>query len=246
MMKRSNTGGAWPHLGISLALVLVLLLLAGRPAAAEKSEWADRSFDFSRLRRVIVLDLDDAEMPQDTILRRRMGDEYIDQAMRRMKCQVIREVEAARRLGPSLGLDLEGLLASDRAKALEIMKENASRIADGWLQGTVKVWENMSYIQPAYTKWEEKTYTRRVRDSDGKTREETYTVTVPVHYPAQKIWYSDIKVAFDVYEARGGKLILSREDDRQRADSNMQDGMFGRICKSFFSDLGSKAGGKAS
>jgi len=64
-----------------------------------------------------------------------------------------------------------------------------------------------------------------------------------VTYPARRVWYSDIRVVFEVHEAKSGRLIMGREDDRQRDGGNAQEGMFKRICKSFYSDLGARIKG---
>ena len=48
------------------------------------------------------------------------------------------------------------------------------------------------------------------------------------------------QIAFEVYDAKTGKMIFGREDDRDREDYDAQDGMYERICKSFFSDFGNK------
>ncbi len=94
-----------------------------------------------------------------------------------------------------------------------------------------------SYVVPAYTSWEDRPRTRRDRDG----REITYYVSVPVYHPEEVVYVSSLKVRFDVYDAKTNKVVFSREDDRDRQHSNRgQQGMFRRICNSFFGDFATK------
>ena len=135
---------------------------------------------------------------------------------------------------------MTALLASDREKAAALIREHAQRVADVFIDGHVQNWTNDSYIREAYTEWQQKPYTRTVKDKDGKTREETYYVSVPVYHPATRVWYSELQAAFEVRDAASGQSVMLREDTRDRDGSGEHDGMFERICKSFFGDLAKK------
>lgn len=235
MRRREREG--WAYLTRSLCFVAALLLLTAGAARAEKNDWADGNYDFSAVQRVLLLDLAGEELPENIIERHKAEENYARFAKEKLGVRVIPLEEAARLMGPQIGVDVAALLASDRAKAAALIRTHAQVVADIWVEGRVETWEDDSYISPAHTEWEQRAYTRIIKDSEGKTLEETYYVTVPVTYPACRVWYSDIHVVFEVHEAKSGRLIMGREDDRQRDGTNAQDGMFKRICKSFYSDL---------
>ena len=204
---------------------------------AEKRHWADSEYPFSRVRRILLFDLDTTQMPNSTIDRRQAEDIFKRLAKEKLGGRLVSLEEAARLLDPQIDANVTALLTSDRAQAAALIREHAQRVADVWLEGRVDTWENDSYIREAYTEWEQKACTRVIKDSEGKTYEETYYVTVPVYHPACRVWYSDIHVTFEVHDAASGRLLMTREDDRDRGGTHRQDGMFERICKSFYGDL---------
>ena len=101
----------------------------------------------------------------------------------------------------------------------------------------IKDWSDDFYIVPERTVWENKKMYRTVRNRDGNRYEEEYYVTVPVTYPPYRVDVSKIAVEFKVYDALTGQMVFGREDVRDREDRRAQDGMYGRICNSFFQDF---------
>lgn len=231
------------HLGRTASLfclaALFCLCLSSTVAAA-KRDWTDREYDFSQARRILLFDLNTAKMPDSPVDRRQAEDIFTRAVQNKLGGRLISLEEAAHLLGSQLDTDVTSLLSSDREKAAALIREHVQQVADVWIEGRVDTWEDDSFLQPAYTEWEQRAYTRILRDSEGKTYEETYYVTVPVYYPARQIWYSGIQVTFEVRDAASGRLLMAREDDRGREGSHQQDSMFKRICNSFYSDLAKK------
>ena len=112
--------------------------------------------------------------------------------------------------------------------------------ADLIVECKIKDWSSDSYVIPERTVWERKKFTRRYRNHRGDWAEETYYETVPVTYPPRRVDVSDIAISFEVYDARTGQMVFGRDDVRRREDRDAHDGMFKRICNSFFEDLGKK------
>ena len=147
-------------------------------------------------------------------------------------------------------VELSGIGAIQQQKILNEYRENMRKIkkvavaaeGDGDLIVECKItnWKNGYYIVPEHTVWEQKTMYRTRRDRDGNKYEERYYITVPVTYPPRRVDTSDLVVNFEVYDARTGKMVFGREDNRTREDAVAQVGMFGRMCNSFFSDLNKK------
>ena len=228
--------------GRMLAAVLLgvwLLLLCGT-VSAEKTDWSDKSYDFSRVRRALVYDMDfSAAAPDSQVKERKYQSDFLDYT-KKMKCEVVTYDQALRRISLELGVDLDALMKTDPDRADALFRENLSRVADVWIDSRTLLWKNDYYIVPERTVWEERRMSRRVRGRDGHWFDEYYYITVPVTYPAHRVDVSSIKVSFEVYDAKTGRAVLGREDSRDREGYDEHDGMYERICKSFFGDFGNK------
>ena len=223
-------------------ILLLAIMTLPQNVSAEKTDWFDRNFYFRNIRTVIVFDVTASRNADygGSIALRNMQDTFVENARKNLKCNVITEAEARRRLGYELRMDLESLAYSNPQRARKIVEDNSYLIADAGVFANVDAWENNYYIEPARTVWETKTETYTRYDHHGRRYEETRYIQVPVTYPPQRVDISTVQVSMQVYEARNHNLIFARKDVRDRNDYNAQKGMFGRICNSFFEDFGKK------
>ncbi|MBR3458555.1 MAG: hypothetical protein IKH16_10460 [Selenomonadaceae bacterium] len=203
----------------SLLLMAFLVVCFALPASAEKTDWEDKSYDFSRAQRVVVYDValkDTAEFEND-LIGQVLQEEY-EKCAARPKYDMVRQRGLT---GPPAGTALEN--------------------ADLYVTAELLKWHDDSYIKPEYTTYEKKEFTRVKKHSDGSKSTEKYYVTVPVVHPPEKIYTSTVRMRFDVYDARTGNRVMARDETRLRDESHHgQRGIFGRISKSFFEDLGKK------
>lgn len=200
-------------LGIIFLLACIIL---PQTVSAEKKDYKDKNFNFRNVRRVVLLNVSSNINfnERGSVFVQRLRNTYYDNS-RKLKCQVLTEDEARRMAGSS----------------------NFSGIADLCILCDIRDWSDDYYVVPERTSWEEKKMYRTVRDRDGRRHEESYYQTVPVTYPPYRVDVSKIAVNFEVYDTRTGKMVFGREDVRDRNDKTAQDGMYGRICNSFFEDL---------
>ena len=200
-------------------LFLILLLLIPLSASAEKINWVDEGYDFTKVKKALIYDVtvvDKSEIDND-LIEAVMLEEYLKTAAR-PPYKVVRPDKTA---AVSPGTPMAGV--------------------DVYIMAEMLKWHNDSYIKEAYTSWETRTSTRKVKWSDGTWHEERYDYTVPVYHPAQTIPTSTVRIRFDVYDAKTGKKVMSRDELRKRDNSDHgQQGIFGRISKKFFDDLGKK------
>lgn len=224
----------------SALLLGVWLALLPQATSAEKTDWKDNSYDFSRVKRVLVYDVDLSAANFSSELKMHKYSSDFPGYAKKLGCEIVTEEEARRRISLAIGVDLDTVAKSDPAKAQALFTENLSKVADAYVKSRVLKWENTYYIQPEHTEWEQKRIDRSYRDRDGRWVNDYYYVTVPVTYPPQRVDVSTLNMGFEAYDARTGKLFFGREDYRDREDYYAQDGMYERICKSFFGDLGSK------
>ena len=223
------------------ALLLgVWLALLPQAASAEKTDWKDKSYDFSKVHRVLVYDVDLSAVNFSSDLKAHKYANDFPEYSKKMGCEVVTYEQAWRRVSLAIGVDLDQLAKTDPDKAVALFQENASKAVDAWVNSRVLKWENSYYIQPERTVWEQKRVDRSYRDRNGRWVNDYYYITVPVTYPPRRVDVSTLNMSFEVFDARTGKMIFGREDDRDREDYEAQDGMYERICKSFFGDFGDK------
>lgn len=202
-----------------LLLLLCLLLLPTLPASAEKTDWYDKEYNFSQIKKALVYDvvLTDTEEFESDLLNETLQEDYLKNAQR-PHYQLVRPDKAA-------------VLSPD----------NPNEAADIYIKAELLKWHNDSYIREAYTTWENRTATRTKKLPNGQKVSETYTYTVPVHHPPQTIYTSTVRLKFEVFDSKTNKRIMARDELRLRDDSHHgEKGIFGRISKSFFDDLNKK------
>ncbi len=232
---RRNWGRA-----LGVLLLGIWLAMLPRAALAEKTDWKDKSYDFSRVRRVLVYDVDLSAASFNSDLKAHKYASDFPEYAKKLGCEVLTEEEARRRISLAIGVDLDTVAKTDPDKAQALFAENLSRVADAYVKSRVLKWENSYYIQPEHTEWEQKRVDRSYRDRNGHWVNDYYYITVPVTYPPRRVDVSTLNMSFEAYDAKTGKMIFGREDDRDRQDYDAQDGMYERICKSFFGDFGNK------
>ncbi len=212
-MRRFNQLLKWQK----VVILLCLLLLPALSAGAEKTNWVDKTYDFHKIQKALIYDVvftDTAEMDND-LLEQVLQEDYLKHAMR-PKYRVIRPDKAA-------------VLSPD----------NPNEAADVYIKAELLKWHDDSYIREAYTSWETKHAIRTKKLPNGSKIEEDYSYTVPVHHPPKTIYTSTVRLRFEVFDSKTNKRVMARDELRLRDDSYQgQKGIFGRITKSFFNDLG--------
>ena len=209
-------------------LILLAFMILPQIVSAEKTDYVDKNYNFRNVKTVVILGLEsDADLRDvSTAALMKIEDEY-NKHSRKFKCKVLTEDQARQMLGITNA-------------STERLKNSLVDIADMWVECNIKTWRSSYHIVPARTVWEEKKRTRKIRDRWGDWVEETYYETVPVTYPPYRVDTSYIITNFEAYDARTGKVVFMREDNRDRNDADAQKDMFGRMCNSFFEDLNSK------
>ena len=203
-------------------MFLLACIILPQTVSAEKRDWKDNYYNFRGVRSVVLMNLTSSADMRGTsnIFVNRLYSVYQDNARNRLKCNVYTEDQARRNMRG--GYD----------------PRDFYQVADLVIQCNIKDWSDDFYIVPERTTWEQQKMHRNVRDRYGNWIDETYYVTVPVTHPPYRVDVSKIAVSFEVYDTRTGQMVFGREDVRDREDRNAQDGMYGRICNSFFQDLG--------
>lgn len=203
-------------------MALCLVFSAALPVSAEKTDWADSNYDFHKIQKALIYDIElsDTEEFESDLLEQTLQEEYLKNAMR------------------------PGYRVLDAQKAALLSPENPVAAADVYIKAELLKWHDDSYEKPAYTSWETQRSTRTRKLPNGEKIEDTYYTTVPVYHPPQIIYTSTVRLRFEVFDSKTGQRVMARDELRLRDDSHHgQKGIFGRICKSFFNDLKKKING---
>ena len=200
-----------------LLLALCLLFAAPLTASAEKTNWVDNNYDFHKIQKALIyeIELTDTEEFESDLLEQTLQEDYWKNATR-PKYRPL-----------------------DAQKAALLSPENPQLAADVYIKAELLKWHDDSYIKEAYTSWETRHAKRTKKLPNGDKVEEDYSYTVPVHHPARTIYTSTVRLRFEVFDSKTNKRVMARDELRLRDDSHHgQQGIFGRISKSFFDDLG--------
>lgn len=207
--------------------ICAMVILMPQIVNAEKTDWADNSYNFKSIKRIVLFDITSSANLNDVgrAAIYKIQSDYVERAQKKSNCAIITEEQAKKMLA---------------VNSRDAIKQNIQAIADGWVQCNIKGWENDYYITPERTVWESKRMTRTGRNSDGSTWEEVYYVSVPVTYPPRRVDVSNLDVSFELYGVNTGRAVFIRDDVRSREDYDAQKDMFRRMCNSFFEDMGKK------
>ena len=143
---RQRQRGVWRRAVFALLLGVWLALLP-QAASAEKTDWKDSSYDFSRVKRVLVYDVDLSVPDFSSNLKAHKYQSDFPQYAKKMGCEILTEEQARRRISLAIGVDLDGLANTDPARANQLFAENLSTVADAWVKSRVLKWENSYYIK---------------------------------------------------------------------------------------------------
>lgn len=225
---------------VGMLMVMLLLMIFSSLAAAEemKDDWSDAKYDFSSIHRVLIygIDADSQKTSISDITVKKIQDIYGKSAAR-PGYDVLDFIQVNRKISLQQHVDLDKLYIDDEAEAERIFSQNLTSFVDIYVKAVLKKYEVYSYQIPAHTDWETRESVDTYEDKDGNESTITHTYEVPVYVPASIGHTSCVRIRFDAYDAKTGKEIFSREEERMRGGTDGCEGMFERISNSYFNDL---------
>ena len=224
-----------------IILTALILFVLSSVCFAEKQEWVDKSYNFSKVKTVFIYD---PVIPNE--IKNGIAENEINEIFNKKKVlkdvkildipQVVILVQA------DTGINLDELYKTDPQGSLKMLFENIHKYADIVIVSKIQRYGTGSEYKEAYS-YNTTTYqTSTVTTSNGGfatiDTPVTQTNTVPGGYfPA-----SYVTVRYDVYDTKTNKQIFSRIDERGKVNRTAFDNtkprdMFGRIVGSFFDDF---------
>lgn len=220
-----------------IILFLLCFFCSMTSVHAEKYDWADKAFSFSSIRTALIYDLDTsgAQLGND-ILEKALQGEYMKKASR-PHYSVLSAEQVSRKISLQQGMDLYVMEKEDPEGFQAAFTAHSSKFIQIYVKTKLLEYTTGSYVVPAHTEWRTKDLTDTFTDRDGHQQTITRTISYPEYVPDNTVSTATVKLRFDVYDARTGKAVFSREELRTRDSSDDPHGVFQRILDSFFNDL---------
>ena len=228
----------------TLFVMIILLLIFTTVASAEKQEWFNKTYDFTKVKRVLV---NDPQIP-DKLNNGITENEILEIFQAKMKLpdhiKIISLSALTETIKADTGTDVALLLSEKPEEGKKLLSELLPKYVDITISSKVFEYSMGSQYREGYTYNTTEYQTSYVRGYGGSAVVQTpvtryHTVpggNVPVAYAA---------VRWDVYDTQSKKTVFSRLDDRAKANPTIFNNtkpksLYGRITADFFDDLSKK------
>jgi len=214
-MKGSWLLAAWMTIVVSVPLAV----------HAEKDDWSDSSYAFPKIKTVLVYNLDTSEAAsiKNDIVAKTLQDAYLARAKKNGS-----SVRTALQIAPP---------ASQPPASPAVSTVSA---ADVYIKARLMQYNQDSSFVAAHTEWRSQWIDRVVYDRDGRPYTVSQEITVPEYVPDTYIPNTTVTLRFDMYDAKTGSVVFSREETRTRYSSDDTMGVYKRIVDAFFKTLKEK------
>jgi hypothetical protein len=229
---------------LPFTIVFLICISVASIAFAEKQEWFDKAYDFSKVKRVLIYPPNISNKLKNGIVENEILEIFNTKTKLPEQVKVITFFSLIDAVKTDTGTDLVQLHAKNSQEALKLLNEATPKYADIVVTSTVFEYSMGSEYREGFTYNTTEYQTSYVHGAGGSATVQTpvnrtHTVrggNVPVAYSS---------VRWDVYDAQTGKAVFSRLEDRARANPTVFDhtkpkSLYGRITASFFDDLSEK------
>ena len=133
--------------------------------------------------------------------------------------------------------ELDQLREKDPTAAEAMWNTNLPRVVDAYAKMQYLKYEYTSRVIPAHTEWRTRHVRRTFYDRNGNKHEDLVPEEYPEFVPEKTIWTLHQQVRLDVYDAKTGQCIYSRNENR--SDDFAGDGkdIFVKIVRNSFKDF---------
>lgn len=227
-----------------LLLSLLIFLFFTNTASAEKQEWFDKAYDFSKVKRILVYEPLIADKLKNGI----NEHEILELFQAKMKLpntvKVITFSDVVNAIMTDTGIDLYALYKEKPQEATKLLVESIPKYADISVSSKVFEYSMGTQYREGFTYNTTEYQTSYVSGYGGSA-----TVTTPVTrthtVPGGNVPVAYAAVRFEVQDLQSGKNIFIRLDDRAKANPTVFNNtkpksLYGRITDSFFDDLSEK------
>lgn len=218
----------------SIGIFVLVFFLACPSGLAQRQEWTERSFPFSTVNDLLMENLIYVEPPQDEIDALSMQDYYRERSSKISKVSFRSREAVERAMFMKDVLDLDGLREKDPDGAERAFSEALPRYAELRIQPTVETYHVEKSWQEPYSYTTTEYHDFKIKDN-GKEKIISIPETVVHEVPGRYIYTGYVKVKFEVYDTKSGKLVYMATDSRS-AEKECID-MYKRIVNDFYAGL---------
>lgn len=234
-----RTGKIWGRGFVSriARLFLCAFFLSTGTASAHVEQWAEEGYDFKSVQRLLVYDIDFSAVNLDSdIAEKNFRSAFWEQA-KKQKEDLLTLQKVENRVSLMEYKDIDELRKRDPAAAEAMWQSTLPRVVDAYAKTRYLKYDYTSRVIPAHTEWRTRYVTRTYYDRDGRKHEESIPESYPEFVPEKTVWTLHQQVRLDVYDAKTGKCIYSRNE--VRSDDNAGDGkdIFIKIVRNSFRDF---------
>lgn len=229
----------------SAILTLLIVLFVTSLCFAEKQEWTDKTYDFSNVKRVTILDPMVANNIRNGIAEREI-DEIFKSKINLSNVKIVDAATVILSMNAEFGIDLMELSKTNPSEAKKIIDENSYKYTDILIRSEVGIYGmGMTYSRGfSYNT----TYNQNsdIRGSNGMLVGSIQTPVNQIHtVEGGNVDTACASVSFRASDVRTGKDVFLKIDKRERANSRRFDNtvpkdVFIRIVDAFFGDLNGK------
>lgn len=224
-------------------LLLCIILLISQTVFAEKQEWVDKTYDFTKIKKVLVYPLSVPDTIKNGIVEKGLAEAYIEKT-KLPDVQIVDLSTLLYAIQRDTGIDILALRKVDPKEAIKQLDIHTPDYVDAVIYAEItnygtgsKYRESSSYTTTEY----ETSYINGPRGT-------TATVQSPVNkthvIPGGDALVLYAGVRWDIRDAKTNNVIFSRIDSRSkmpgRFESGTPENMYKRILDSFFKDFGGK------
>ena len=225
-------------------LFLLVTLIFSQPVHAEKTDWFAQNYDFRGIRSVILLDVTvNPELDYGGMIGLRGLQNTFRNRCRQVlypQIQFFSEDEAMIFIGTQLNMNLEKLSLENPTEARLIVMNNAWRMADAFILGSIESWGDRSYTPSSNISYAKIVENRTYYDERGHARPDTVIVPLPAQYLPEGTDVPAIGMILRAYSTKNESIIFERYEMRIRRSDESQTELFSSMCESFSKDFLSK------
>lgn len=224
---------------ILFAFFLMSMTLSS--ASAEKTDFVDENYDFTKLTSIYLFDVELNE-PKNTseLVEKVMQQDYDVNAKKFRVYKSDTPAKAMKKLSLLLNTDVEKAIADNPEAGSKLFADNLHLIADAYVTSELINYYNDQYIIPAHTEWQTVTDYVDYVDNDGKKQRTTISRQVPIYVPDAYVDQAHVTMRFALVDAKTGKDIFLREETRTNTYTRDTRECFRQTVRSFFRDLKKK------
>jgi hypothetical protein len=224
-----------------ILLTIFTLFILNSYCFAEKQEWIDKTYDFSKVTRITICEPNIQNYIKNGILEKEIIDTFKSKA-KISNVKIVEPLTIINAINADLGIDLLEINKKNPQEALRIIDENSYKYTDIIITSTVNRYgmgstyeEGFSYNTTSY----QNSY---IFTPGGATTTVQSPVTQTHNVRGGNVGVAITSVRWDVKDTKTLKNVFSRIDDRSRSnrtrlDNTNPNDLYKRITGSFFDDL---------